>query len=223
MGLSASDAATVGKLAAMVRKRMEGETTGHDWWHVYRVWKNSVYLAGRERGADLFVVQLAALLHDISDWKFNGGDTRKGARIAARMLKGLKVDAATADEVCRIVEGISFKGGFGVALKTKNGGIVQDADRIDALGAIGIARTFAYGGSKGRQLYDPGVKPRRYRSFDDFKRSHARSTTINHFYEKLLLLRGGMNTAAARKLAMGREAFMKEYLRRFYREWEGLE
>ncbi len=214
--------AIVRKLAIAVRERMEGESTGHDWWHVYRVWKGSLYLAKREKGADTFTVQLAALLHDISDWKFSNGDASKGARIARRLLKQLKVDGKTIGKVSYIVENVSFKGGFGKALDTEEGMIVQDADRLDALGAIGIARAFAYGGSQSREIYNPGIKPMRYRSFSHFRKSNAKSTTINHFYEKLLLLRKQMNTKTGKEVAKEREEFMNEYLNRFYKEWDGI-
>lgn len=208
-------------VASTVRKRMAGESTGHDWWHVYRVWRNSLYIARGERGADLFIVQLAALLHDIADWKFSNGDTKRGAKVAREILKRAGVDEKSIRQVCHIVENVSYKGGFGIALDTREGRIVQDADRVDALGAIGIARAFAYGGSKGRELYNPYIKPRKYRNFEEFKKSSGRSTTINHFYEKLLLLRKRMNTRTGKELAMERERFMREYLERFYKEWKG--
>ncbi len=208
-------------VAERVKEKMLGESTGHDWWHVYRVWKNAIYLAEHEKGIDVYVVQLAALLHDIADWKFSGGDTTAGAKMAREMLEDVGVERGSIEIVCDIVENVSFKGGFGTRLSTKEGMIVQDADRLDALGAIGIARAFAYGGSKGREIYNPGISPLQYRDFEDYKKSNSRSTTVNHFYEKLFLLTGQMGTEAGRRIAREREEFMKEYLDRFYEEWNG--
>lgn len=209
----------VKRTADYVKERLSGEGTGHDWWHVYRVWKASLYIAKRERKCDLFTVQIAALLHDIADWKFNK-DPLLGSKIAKQLLRRYKVNKDTITNVCYIVDNISFKGGTSrTKMRTKEGMIVQDADRLDALGAIGIARTFAYGGFKGRDIYNPGIKPLKYRNFKEFKRLHSKSTTINHFYEKLLLLRDLMNTKTGRRIAKEREDFMKEYLDRFFKDW----
>ena len=202
-----------------VRKLLVGETTGHDWWHIQRVWKNAVAIGTEER-VDLFVVQLAALLHDIGDWKFHDGDETVGPRMAKEWLESLDVDAATIAHVCEIISGLSFKGaGTQSPMRTREGMVVQDADRLDALGAIGIARAFAYGGFKGREIYNPTISPTHHASFEEYKKSAG--TTINHFYEKLLLLKGLMNTPTAQRIAGERHAFMGEYLKRFFDEWDG--
>lgn len=202
-----------------MRKLLEGESSGHDWWHVYRVWKNAVYIGKREN-ADLFVVQLAALLHDIADWKFRVGDDSIGPKIARNWLEKLKVDESTIAHVCEIILEMSFKGaGVNSRMKTKEGRVVQDADRLDAIGAIGIARAFAYGGHKGREIYNPIIKPERHETFEQYKK--GRGPTINHFYEKLLLLKGLMNTITAKKMAAKRHKFMKRFLDEFFVEWKG--
>jgi uncharacterized protein len=213
--------AKVVKLTAThVKDKMLGEGTGHDWWHVYRVWQNAKRIAGYDKDADLYIVQLGALLHDISDWKFSGGDEDAGAREARKWLEGLHVDKDTIDDVCHIVKNVSFRGaGVKNTMRLEEGLIVQDADRLDAIGAIGIARTFAYGGKVGNPMYDPHIKPMHHKSFASYKKN--RSTTINHFYEKLLLLRGRMNTRGGRALAKGRDSYMKNYLKQFYSEWNG--
>jgi len=202
-----------------VRETLQGEGSGHDWWHVWRVWKLAVDI-GEKENADLFVVQLAALLHDIVDWKSQGGDEFAGPRAAGEWLSGLGVDQRVIDQVCEIVRDVSFKGaGVKSKMKTREGMVVQDADRLDAMGAIGIARAFAYGGHKGREIHNPQIKPEKHKTFEQYKKS--RGPTINHFYEKLLLLKDLMNTQTAKKMASGRHEFMKEYLNRFFKEWEG--
>lgn len=204
-----------------IKQRLSGEGSGHDWWHVYRVWKNAVHIAGNEQ-ADLFVVELAALLHDIADWKFNDGNDDIGPQLAAEWLESLSVEESVIKHVCRIIQDISFKGaGVATGMKTIEGMIVQDADRLDAIGAIGIARAFAYGGSKGREMYNPDLSPRNHDSFEEYKNS--RGSSINHFYEKLLLLKDRMNTGTARKIAEKRHVFMQYYLTEFFEEWEGRE
>jgi len=202
-----------------IKSRLSGEGSGHDWWHVYRVWKNAVHIAGYEQ-ADLFVVELAALLHDIADWKFNDGNDDIGPQLAKEWLDKLGVDESTVTHVCRIIKDISFKGaGVATGMNSIEGKIVQDADRLDAMGAIGIGRAFAYGGSKGREMYNPDMKPEQHDSFEQYKNS--RGSSINHFYEKLLLLKELMNTDTARKIAEKRHTFMEEYLQEFFQEWEG--
>lgn len=202
-----------------VRKLLEGESSGHDWWHVYRVWKNAVYIGKREN-ADLFVVQLAALLHDIADWKFHAGDDSVGPKMARRWLEKLQIDGGVISHVCEIMREMSFKGaGVKSGMKTREGMVVQDADRLDAIGAIGIARAFAYGGHKGREIYNPIIKPERHETFEQYKKGGG--TTINHFYEKLLLLKGRMNTKAAKKMAGERHRFMERFLKEFFNEWGG--
>ena len=202
-----------------VRAKLAGESTGHDWWHIYRVRQTAIQIAQQE-DADLFVVQLGALLHDIADWKFHDGDETVGPRIAREWLEGLDVDEAVIAHVCEIIKDLSFKGaGVRVPMRTREGMVVQDADRLDALGAIGIARTFAYGGAKGRELYNPQILPERHETAEQYKQSTG--TTINHFYEKLLLLKDLMNTETARRIAEERHRFMERFLGRFFAEWDG--
>ncbi len=201
-----------------VRTLMQGENSGHDWWHIYRVWQNSLYIAAREQ-VDSDVVQLAALLHDIGDWKFHGGDDSVGPRLAREWLQSLNVDESIISHVCTIIANLSFKGAdVKAAPLSLEGQVVQDADRLDAIGAIGIARAFAYGGAKGREMHDPQAAPIMHTSFDQYKAS--RGTTINHFHEKLLLLKDRLNTPTARTLAEQRHAFMLEFLDQFNAEWE---
>ena len=207
------------KTADYVKEKLGGEGSGHDWWHIYRVWETAVKIAAREK-ADRFIVELAALLHDIADWKFNDGDAKAGSRKAREWLMSLNVDEAAIQHVCQIIDDISFKGaGVKTAMKTAEGSIVQDADRLDAIGAIGIARAFAYGGDKERELYNPEIKPEFHNSFEQYKNS--KGPTINHFHEKLLLLKDLMNTGTAKKIAEDRHRYMENYLQRFYDEWEG--
>jgi uncharacterized protein len=174
----------------------------------------------RDEGADPFVVDLAALLHDIADWKFHGGDEHEGPRRAATWLASLGVERATIDRVSQIIREVSFKGA-GVATPTSSleGQVVQDADRLDALGALGIARAFAYGGHAGRAIHDPEVSHEKHATFAEYKKNSG--PTINHFYEKLLLLRDRMNTTSGRRMADARHRFMEEFLARFFAEWDG--
>ena len=208
----------IDRTASHVRTVLSGDGTGHDWWHVYRVWKMAQRI-GRAESADLLVVELAALLHDIADWKLHDGDSMIGPRIAGDWLDSLDLDADRSEHVCRIIADISFIGA-GVEQPTLSleGKVTQDADRLDAMGAIGIARAFAYGGAKGRAIYDPDVTPAEHRTADAYLKG---GTTINHFYEKLLLLKDRMNTASGRAIAEARHRVMEDYLRRFYEEWEG--
>jgi len=207
--------------ADFMKSELTGEGSGHDWWHVYRVWKNAVQIAKRE-DVDLFVVELAALLHDIADWKFNDGNEDIGPQLAREWLESLNVEENEISNVCQIIQDISFKGsGVVTNMKTQEGKIVQDADRLDAMGAIGIGRAFAYGGSKGREMYNPDLKPEKHNSFEQYKKSQ--SSSINHFYEKLLLLKELMNTDTAKKIAEKRHVVMLNYLDDFLQEWEGIE
>jgi uncharacterized protein len=208
----------VERTAAYVRSKLQGDSSGHDWWHTYRVWKGAVYIGRREQ-ADLLTVQLAALLHDIADWKLHKGDTNIGARSAKKWLTKCEVDGAVVTHVGRIISTISFKGaGVRSSVDSLEGKVVQDADRLDALGAIGIGRTFAYGGHTGRIMYDPKRKPQLHRTAEQYLSSG--SPSINHFYEKLLLLKDRMNTPTAKQIAQGRHNFMVAYLNRFKREWD---
>ena len=211
-----------------VKEKMAGEGSGHDWWHTYRVWRMAVRI-GKEEKADLFVVELGALLHDLADWKAHGGDVSVGPRVAREWLESIGTDEETVSHVCHIVGNVSFKGaGVKNGIETKEGMVVQDADRLDAIGAIGVGRVFAYGGYVKREIHDPDTKPvlhksfKHYRSttpFKDYKSTN--STSINHFYEKLLLLKKRMNTRTAKRIAEGRHKFMESYLKRFFKEWEG--
>jgi len=208
--------------AEHVQLLLRGEGSGHDWWHIYRVWHNAKHIAASEPEANTFVVELAALLHDIGDHKFHNGDETVGPRLAKEWLDQFGLPASTVNHVVTIIQEISFKGaGTSSAMSTEEGCIVQDADRLDAIGAVGIARTFAFGGHMSRQLYDPAIEPVLHTSFEAYKASTA--PTINHFYEKLLLLKDRMHTKTARKIAEKRHQYMEEFLRKFFAEWEGLE
>jgi uncharacterized protein len=202
-----------------VRELLAGDGTGHDWYHALRVCRTAQTI-GREEGADLFLVELAALLHDVADWKFAGGDHEAGPRAARTWLESLAVPPKAIDHVCEIIASLSFKGaGVATPMRSLEGQCVQDADRIDALGAIGIARTFAYGGHKGQPLHDPDAQPEMHATFDAYKRGGGSS--LNHFYEKLLLLKDRMNTPAGKRLAEERHAVMERFLEQFHAEWEG--
>lgn len=205
---------------AFVKKELAGAEGGHDWWHIYRVWQLAKHIAAQE-DVNMLVVELGALLHDIADAKFHGGDESIGPAKARRFMESIQVPAGVVQHVTDIIEHISFKGGQQAGkFYSPELGVVQDADRLDALGAIGIARTFNYGGFKNRAIYDPGIAPDLQMTKEQYKNSTA--PTINHFYEKLLLLKDRMNTATGRKLAEERHLFMEQFLERFYKEWEGI-
>ena len=207
--------------ADYVKKTLEEEWSGHDWWHVYRVWQTAKTIGAKEK-ADMFIVELAAILHDISDWKFSRGDDKAGAKKARKWLEKIKVDKKIIDEVTYIVENISYKGGTNkVKMRSIEGKIVQDADRLDAMGAIGVARAFAFGGNTNAKMHDPDIKPMTFRDFEDFKKSMKVNTVINHFYEKLLLIKNLMNTKTAKEIAKGRHRYLEEFLDKFLNEWEG--
>jgi len=208
----------ISQTITFVKQQLKGDATGHDWWHVHRVWHMALTLAEQE-GADLFVVQLAALLHDIADWKFHAGDDKKGGVIARQWLESLGLEEKVIGHVCQIVSDISFKGAsVATHMKTIEGKVVQDADRLDAIGAIGIARAFAYGGYKKREMYNPEIEPLLHQSFEQYKNSEG--TTVNHFHEKLLLLKNRMNTQSALKIAEERHQFMEVFLDKFLKEWD---
>ena len=212
-------AEVVARTAAHVRALLGKDATGHDWWHVERVRRLALRI-GAEEGADPFVVELAALLHDVADWKFHGGDEEAGARAARGWLEGLGVEPAVVDHVAAIVRDLSFKGaGVATPMASREGAVMQDADRLDAIGAVGIARAFAYGGARGRALHDPEVPPVLHATAGAYKT--AGGPTINHFHEKLLLLKDRMNTDAGRRLAEERHRFVEAYLERFLAEWDG--
>jgi uncharacterized protein len=206
------------KTADYVRQEFSADSSGHDWWHIYRVWKNAIAICQREP-ADEYVVQLAALLHDLDDWKFNTGGDDTPVRARAWM-ETLEVESPVVEQVCEIILNVSYKGaGVETQMKSLEGFIVQDADRLDAIGAIGIGRAFAYGGHKGRPLYDPASPPQMHATFKEYKNSQ--SATINHFHEKLFLLKDRMNTPAAKRIAEGRHQAMLDFVERFMQEWEG--
>lgn len=207
------------KTIDFVKQTLNGTEGGHDWWHIYRVWQLSKRIAESEQ-ADLLVVELGALLHDIADAKFHNGDETLGAIKARNFLELQHVDPKIIDHVVNIVDNISFGGGnVPQKFKSIELDIVQDADRLDAIGAIGIARTFNYGGFKNRELYHPDIKPNLNMTKEEYRQSTA--PTINHFYEKLLLLKGRMNTTTAMQIAEQRHSFMELFLDEFYMEWEG--
>ena len=205
--------------AQYVQETLQGAEAGHDWWHIQRVWNNTRTLAQQE-SVDSYVAELAALLHDIADSKFHNGDESIGPRTARRWLEQQDLPQETINHVVAIIENISFKGGN----TEKNHDspeldVVQDADRLDAIGAIGIARAFHYGGFKNRELYNPGIPPNPGMDKETYKNSTA--PTVNHFYEKLLLLKDRMNTASGKAMAADRHAFLEQFLDQFYKEWEG--
>ena len=207
------------KTIDFVKKVLSDAEGGHDWWHTYRVWKLSKHIAQTEKSNN-FVVELGALLHDIADSKFNDGDEEIGPRKAREFLSSLNVKEDVIIHVENIISNISFKGGKQIQkFKSLELDIIQDADRLDAIGAIGIARTFNYGGYKGREIYNPYIKPNLNMTKEEYKNSNA--PTLNHFYEKLLLLKNKMNTNTGKLIAEHRNKFMEQFLEEFYNEWNG--
>lgn len=206
---------------AFVKKELQLAEGGHDWFHIERVFKNAQLISESEK-VDSTVVSLGALLHDIADSKFHDGDDTVGPKKARRFLSSQNLPKETIDHVVKIIENVSFKGGNQAQKFTSNElEVVRDADRLDALGAIGIARTFNYGGFKNRKLYDPEIKPNLDMTPSEYKASEA--PTINHFYEKLLLLKDRMHTETGKRIAEQRHRFMETFLQQFYAEWNGEE
>ncbi len=202
-----------------VKQQLENAEGGHDWFHIERVYNNALSILEKEKG-DVMVVKLAALLHDIADSKFHQGDDAIGPRIAREFLESQKLDEKTIGHVVNIIENISYKGGaVNSTFHSLELDIVQDADRLDAIGAIGIARTFNYGGFKNRPLYNPAIAPKMNMTPQEYKNSTA--PTVNHFHEKLLLLKDLMNTETGKQMAQKRHRFMETFLSQFYGEWEG--
>lgn|SRR5574343_77464 len=202
-----------------VKQQLENAEGGHDWFHIERVYKNALLIA-REEECDILIVKLGALLHDIADSKFHNGDESIGPKIAREFLESQGLKEESIQHIIAVIENISFKGGnFEKKINSKELEIVQDADRLDALGAIGIARTFNYGGFKNRALYNPRIQPNLNMNKEEYKNSE--SPTLNHFYEKLLLLKDKMNTPTGKKLAEGRHKYMELFLSQFYAEWDG--
>jgi uncharacterized protein len=208
----------VSRVAAHIQTRFAGESSGHDWHHIHRVWQLARQIAEQE-GADRQITELGALVHDIADWKFHAGDDSVGPREAAALLTR---EGATPDIIAAVVDivaTISYKGaGVSTAMRTREGQCVQDADRLDAIGAIGIARCFAYGGHAGRLIHDPDQPPVLHQSAAAYKA--AKGASLNHFHEKLLLLKDRMNTPTGRALAEPRHRFMEEFVAQFLAEWE---
>jgi uncharacterized protein len=207
---------SIKKTISFAKKKMSNRESGHDWMHTERVYKVAQKIAHKEK-ADVFIVEMAALLHDVFDFKFY--DERIAEEKIAKYLDGLDLNWQAKKHIESIVSNISFKGArVKNNINTLEGKVVQDADRLDAIGAIGIARVFSYGGHDGRVMYDPKIKPVLHTTFKNYK--NGKSTSINHFYEKLLLLKDRMNTKTAKKMAIERHNFMKKYLDQFYKEWE---
>lgn len=204
-----------------VKDQLKGAEGGHDWFHIERVYNNALLISKKET-ANIFVVSLATLLHDIADSKFHNGDESIGPKIAKEFLQTQNIKLEIIEHIVNIIKNTSFKGGnFTKDFESKELDIVQDADRLDAIGAIGIARCFNYGGFKEREIYNPKIKPNLKMTKEEYKNANAPS--INHFYEKLLLLKNKMNTNTGKALAEKRHAFMLLYLDQFYREWNGIQ
>jgi len=202
-----------------IESQFRSEGSGHDWFHVDRVRKMALRI-GAQEGCDLFIVEMAALLHDLDDWKLNGAESENGSK-TKKWLDIIELEEEVAFHILKITEEVSFKGaGMETPIQSIEAAVVQDADRLDAIGAIGIARTFTYGGHKSRLIYDPSISPVMHDDFQEYKNGTA--PTINHFYEKLLLLKDRMNTQTARTIAEQRHQFMNDYLSQFYEEWEAI-
>ena len=217
--LSSEEHRIIRQTVEFVKETLKKAEGGHDWWHIYRVWNNAKQINQTEK-ANWFIVEMGALLHDIADSKFYNGNEEIAPQKAYSFLKSLKINESIITHIIKIIQNISFKGGnFEQKFRSIELNVVQDADRLDALGAIGIARTFNYGGFKNRELYNPQIKPNLKMSKEEYKNSTAPS--INHFYEKLLLLKDRMNTKTGKKIAKQRHSFMEQYLQQFYAEWEG--
>ena len=209
----------INQTVQFVKHSLREAETGHDWWHINRVWNNAK-LIWQTESANQFVVELAALLHDIADSKFHNGDEEIGPQRAGDFLKSIQVEESVITHVQQIIRNMSFKASLGeVNFHSKELEIVQDSDRLDAIGAIGIARAFTYGGFKNRELYNPEIPPALNMSKEEYKNSTA--PTINHFYEKLLLLKDKMNTDTGSRIAGERHQFMLTYLAQFNNEWNG--
>lgn len=205
---------------AFVEEKFTSEGSGHDYWHMYRVWQLAKHIAASEDNVDTFTLELAALLHDIADWKFHDGDEEAGPRAAHQWLASQGVDSAVIEHIEDIIRNVSFKGAnVETKLRTIEGQIVHDADKLDAIGAIGIGRTFAYGGSTGRPMHDPNVAAKQHDTFEAYKNSN--SPTTNHFYEKLLLLKDRMFTKTGKEMAQHRHKVMEDFLEEFFTEWNG--
>lgn len=201
-----------------VKRTLLHDSTGHDWYHIERVRKNALYIAEKENKGDRFIIEMAALLHDIPDEKLNSSK-EAGERKLNEFLDELQLDKHIRNQIVEIIGSISFKGGNGTKCLSLEAQIVQDADRLDAIGAIGIARTFAFGGKKGQALYDPEISIRDEMTEEEYRK--GKSSSVHHFYEKLLKLKDRLNTETAMKMAEERHQFMEKFLEEFYNEWNG--
>jgi len=202
-----------------VKTTLKNAEGGHDWFHILRVWNNAKLIAKNEN-VDSFIVELGALLHDIADSKFHNGDETVGPKVAREFLENQEVEETVIIHIENIITNIFYKGGnFDQKFKSLELDVIQDADRLDAIGAIGIARCFNYGGFKNRPLYNPEIEPNLNLTKEEYKKSN--SPTINHFYEKLLLLKNRMNTVTGKKIAEERHQYMETFLQQFYDEWNG--
>jgi uncharacterized protein len=207
------------KTITFVKETLAGAEGGHDWYHIERVWLTARYIHKREESGDLMTIELAALLHDISDAKFNGGDDEQGSRMAREFLMKQGVEQEVVEHIEAIIKHVSYKGGFSQdRISSIEFQIVQDADRLDAIGAIGIARAFNYGGFKNRPIHNPEMPLQEYNDSKAYHKSDA--PTINHFYEKLLKLKDLMNTSTGKQMAEERHSYMLQFLDRFYQEWD---
>ena len=205
------------QIKQLVKERFTGEASGHDWHHIERVYSMACFLQEKE-GGEREIIELSALLHDISDHKLNGGKLNMGGQVATEILTEFNYPEDRIKRISEIIDGVSYKGaGVPDSMTTIEGKIVQDADRLDAIGAIGIARAFAYGGNKNRPLYVPSIDPVHHETFESY--AHAEGHTIAHFYEKLLLLKNRLHTHTARKIGEERHQFMEDFLKQFYKEW----
>ena len=203
------------KTIVFVKDILEADASGHDWYHIERVYKLAQIIA-KEEGGDRFIIEMAALLHDVADEKLNESE-EAGLKRVDNYLTSLHISSEEQMHILHIIMNMSYKGGHGGKVETLEGKIVQDADRLDALGAIGIARTFAYGGAKGRLMYDPMVPPREAMTKEEYRKSNDPS--LNHFYEKLLKLKDLMNTECAKRLAEERHLYMEQFIEQFMKEW----
>ncbi|GLB57890.1 HD domain-containing protein [Cytobacillus sp. NCCP-133] len=201
-----------------VRNELGDDSTGHDWHHIERVRKYALYIAKKEERGDFFIIEMAALLHDIPDEKLNPSKGA-GEEKLSDFLATLEIHEEAKSKIKDIIYSISFKGGLNNKVLSREAEIVQDADRLDAIGALGIARAFAYGGKKGQAIYDPVIEVRDEMTEDEYR--NGNSSSINHFYEKLLRLKDKFNTVTAKEIAEERHKFMEQYLQQFYKEWNG--
>lgn len=215
MEINAKNKEILDRTENYIKQHFEDEGSGHDWWHINRVRNMAINIAKKE-GGKVFIVEMAALLHDLDDWKLAKNNKTSKTK---EWLKNINLDKKEANKIIETISQVSFKGA-GVETKATSieAQIVQDADRLDAIGAIGIARTFAYGGNKGRLIYNPEIKPALHKNFEEYKKTTA--PTINHFYEKLLLLKDRLNTQKAKEIADKRHTFMENFLMQFFDEWE---